>query len=80
MKGLEMISSVLGPPGSKGSPGPKDPMDTNEAEEGGEGELETHLRAFNKALAGGRMNEAAAAFKSAVNACSGSGYSEPEME
>lgn len=78
MKGLEMISSVLGPPGSKGSPGPKDPMDTNEAEEGGEGELETHLRAFNKALTGGRMTEAANAFRSAVNACGG--YSGPEME
>ena len=75
MKGVEMISSVLGPP-----KGAKDPMDTNEAEEGGEGELETHLRAFNKALAGGRMTEAADAFRSAVQACGGSSYADSEME
>lgn len=71
-----MIASVLGPTGE--SEGPKDAMDANEADEGGEGELETHLRAFNKALSSGRMTEAAAAFRSAVNACGG--YSGPEME
>ncbi len=77
MKGPAMIASVLGPPGGD-TEGPMDAKDANEADEGGEGELETHLRAFNKALSAGRMTEAADAFRSAVNACGG--YSDNTME
>jgi hypothetical protein len=61
--GMAVIADVLGPP--KAAP------DTNEAEEGGEGELETHLRAYNKAMRSGLMTEAADAFRAAVSACSG---------
>jgi hypothetical protein len=63
--GMAMISEVLGPP--KAAP------DADEAEEGGEGELETHLRAYNKAMRSGLMTEAAAAFRAAVSACQGGG-------
>ena len=73
--GMDMISKVLGPPGKGDPEGPPDAMDASEADEGGEGELETHLRAFNRALSGGHMMEAADAFRAAVNACGG--YSKP---
>lgn len=73
--GMDMISSVLGPPGKGDPEGASDSKDISEADEGGEGELETHLRAFNKALSGGRITEAADAFRAAVNACGG--YSKP---
>ena len=72
--GLAMISSVLGPPGGD-SEGPSDAMDTSEADEGGEGELETHLRAFFKA-GQGNPRAAAEAFKAAVDACNGYGEKE----
>ena len=74
MKGVDMISKVLGPPGSD-SEGPSDAMDRNEGDEGGEGELETHLRAFFKA-GSSNPRAAAEAFRAAVNACGGSSYSE----
>lgn len=68
--GVGMISSVLGPPGSdSGSSG--DPMDKNEGDEGGEGELETHLRAFFKA-GQGNIKAAAEAFRAAMDCCGGS--------
>lgn len=64
MKGVDMISSVMGPPG-KG-----DPMDSTESDEGLPDELEMHLKAFAKAPAGSKAQ--ADAFKAAVQACNGS--------
>lgn len=69
-KGVELISEVMGPP--KAAP------DANESDEGGEGELETHLRAWNKAMRSGDMAAAASSFRAAVSACEGGGYGEME--
>lgn len=69
--GPALIAEVMGPP--KAAPDP------NEADEGGEGELEMHLRAWQKAMRGGDMRTAAEAFRSAVSACQGGGYG-GEME
>ncbi len=62
--GVALIGEVLGPP--KAAPDP------NEADEGGEGELSTHLRAYDKAMRSGNMAAAESAFRSAVNAAGGS--------
>lgn len=64
--GVDAIVGVLGEP--KGE-------EAEESEESG-GELETHLRAFKTALNGGRMMDAAEAFRAAVSACQG--YDEME--
>ena len=73
-KGIGIIEEVMGP--TKAAP------DANEADGGGEGELETHLRAWQKAMRGGDMSTAAASFRAAVNACSGSmgGYEDSGPE
>jgi hypothetical protein len=62
--GLAVIEDVMGPP--KAAPDP------NEADEGGEGELSTHLRAWDKAMRSGNMAAAESAFRAAVNAAGGS--------
>ncbi len=62
---LGIIEEVMGPP--KAAP------DANEADEGGEGELETHLRAWQKAMRGGDMRTAAESFRAAVSVCQGGG-------
>ena len=79
-KGMGLIAEVMGPPKKMTSefPGAKQDPDSNEAEAGGEGELETHLRAWQKAMRGGDMRTAAEAFRSAVSACQGGGYGEME--
>lgn len=61
-----LISEVMGPPGVN-KPAP----DAHEGDEGGEGELETHLRAWQKAMRGGDMRTAAESFRAAVSACQG---------
>lgn len=61
--GMALIGSVMGPP--KAAP------DAHEGDEGGEGELETHLRAWQKAMRGGDMRTAAESFRAAVSACQG---------
>lgn len=70
--GVALIEATLGDPMKGAGTQATDP---DESEEGGEGELELHLRAYNKALRSGNMSEAATAFRAAVNACGG--YSEP---
>lgn len=66
LKENPIIAEVMGP--SKAAP------DANEADEGGEGELELHLRAWQKAMRGGDMAAAAESFRAAVSACQGGGY------
>ncbi len=70
-KGIGIIEEVMGP----AKPAP----DANEADEGGEGELETHLRAWQKAMRGGDMRTAAESFRAAVSACQGGGYEDMDM-
>ncbi len=80
-KGMGLIAEVMGPPKKMSSefPGAKQDPDSNESEEGGEGELETHLRAAEKAKRSGDFRAYAEAFRSAVSACQGGGYGD-EME
>ena len=66
--GLAVIEEVMGPPALTGKASP----DPNEADEGGEGELSTHLRAWDKAMRSGNMAAAESAFRAAVNAAGGS--------
>lgn len=79
-KGMGLIAEVMGPPKKMENafPQEKEAPDPNEGDEGGEGELETHLRAWQKAMRGGDMRTAAEAFRSAVSACQGGGYGEME--
>lgn len=79
MAAPKSISDILGPPGAvpMGKP-PAAAPDDDESDEGGEGELATHLRAMFKAERGGDMRAAEDAFRAAVQACSGSGYSTTE--
>lgn len=67
-KGVDLIATVMGPPGEEGR---KDTKDSNEADEGAETELSTHLRAFDKAMRNGQMGTAEESFRAAVAACGG---------
>lgn len=67
-KGIDLIASVMGPPGEEGR---KDAKDSNEADEGAETELTTHLRAYEKAMRQGQMSAAEESFRAAVAACGG---------
>jgi hypothetical protein len=69
--GVSMIEEVMGPPKVPGAS-----PDPNEADEGGEGELSSHLRAFDKAMRSGNMAAAESSFRAAVSACGG--YSAPD--
>jgi hypothetical protein len=71
-----IIADVMGPPGASSTPKPA--PDAHEGDEGGEGELETHLRAWQKAMRDGDMRTAAESFRSAVSASQGGGYQEME--
>ena len=77
--GTALIEEVMGPPSAIPATPPASP-DPNESDEGGEGELETHLRAFGKAERSGNMKAATEAFKAAVHACLGEGYESPESK